>query len=82
MIIQTKEEAANYVPLRGRRNTKIAGMLARLAVGEAIIIERGIDWKTKTSPFSLVNAFAKRYNRKFDKAYANDGKGWWIKRIA
>lgn len=81
MIKQTKEEADAYIPLQGSRNTKVAAMLAQLKVGEAIIIEKGKDWVTKSSPFKVVNNFARKHNLKFEKKYANDGKGWWIRRL-
>lgn len=80
MIIQSEQEAANYTPLRGKRNTLVAAKLAQLEIGQALIIERK-DWKTKTSPFRIVNAFARKHHRTFDKAYTNDGTGWWIKRL-
>ncbi len=82
MIKQTKEEAAAYIPLHGRHTTKLYGILAQLEIGEAIIIEKGKDWVTKTSPFTVINRFARKHNRKFEKAYANNGSGWWVRRIA
>lgn len=82
MIKQTKEEAAAYTPLRGKRQTKVSAMLAQLQIGEGLIIERGKDWKTKSSPYRVINNFARKYNRTFDKAYANDGSGWWVKRLS
>ena len=49
MKILTTEEAATLPVLRGRFS-RIHGNLAKLKVGEALIIEKGIDWIGKKAP--------------------------------
>lgn len=77
----TKEEAANYRPATGARNTRVRAQLNGLEVGEALIIEKGTDWKAKDSPFRIVNYLAKQTGRQFEKAYASHVQGWFVKRV-
>jgi hypothetical protein len=77
-----KEEAANILMLKGGRHTNVHVNLSQLEVGEAIFIEKGVDWKSKTPPYGLVSRFAAKHKRQFEKGRSVDGKGWIVKRVS
>jgi len=77
----TKEEATDLFLSGKGRTTKVSAMVASLHVGEALIISRE-DWKTKSSPYRVVNYLAKKTGRKFIKGRLPDGSGWAVKRVA
>lgn len=81
MKFLSAEEAKNYQALASKHHTRVAAALARMNVGEAIIIEKGVDWNGKDSPFRIVNYNAKKTGREYEKGRSNDGNGWFVKRV-
>jgi hypothetical protein len=78
----TIEEAANLPVLKHGRHTNVHIHLIQLKIGEALLIEKGMDWLSKNPPYKVINAVTKKYNLKFEKGRSPDGKGWVAKRIA
>ena len=72
----TVEEAANLPMLKHGRHTKVHVQLTQLQIGEALLIEKGIDWVSKHPPYKVINTVAKKNNFKFEKGRSLDGKGW------
>ena len=78
----SKEESDKLPMIKGGRFTNVHVELLKLEVGESLLIEKGVDWVSKSTPYSLVNRFGKKHNRRFDKGRAADNRGWIVKRIA
>jgi hypothetical protein len=76
------EEASKTGIIKNGRTTRVRGGLMELQIGEAIIVEKGIDWISKTPPYRIVNYYSKQTNRKFVSGLTTDKKGWIIKRIS
>jgi len=76
----SKEEAAKIGIIRQGRTTTVRVQLLQLDIGEAVIVEKGIDWKSKSPPYRIVNYLSKKTNLKFDSGLTPDKKGWIIKR--
>ena len=74
------EEAAKIVIIRTGKSTWLYKELAKLAVGEALIIENA-DWKTKLPPYRTIRNAAKTLKMKFDYGKMPDGSGWVVKRV-
>jgi len=82
MKILNKEEAAGFVG-RGRgRNTLVRKGLAKLQVGEIMIIEKGKDWLSPTPPYFSIRRFAKSSGRTFRYGRTMDETGWWAERLS
>jgi hypothetical protein len=77
-----KEEAAKAGIINHGNNSKVSTQLMELEIGEAVIIEKGIDWKSKSTPYRIVIYFTKKTGRKFVSGLTTDKKGWIIKRIS
>ena len=77
----TAEQAARTPMLRGR-TTRVHAALTQLEVGEGLIIRKKTDWISKSPPYRIVNAFAKKHNRKFNKGRTPDESGWMVVRTA
>ena len=76
------EEASKTGIIKNGRTTRVRGALMELQVGEAIIVEKGIDWVGKTPPYRIANYYSKQSGRKFMSGQTTDKKGWIIKRIS
>ena len=48
--------------------------------GDAITIEKEIDWVSKTPPYRLIKRFAKKQGWKFAAGRAPDKTGWNVRR--
>ena len=55
--------------------------LLQLQIGESIIVENGVDWKSKSPPYRIVYYLEKTTKLKFDAGVTPDNKGWIIKRV-
>jgi hypothetical protein len=75
------EEAKQHVIVKGR-GTRLAQHLSTLTEGEALIIERGVDWVGKRPPYRIIHHFEKKTGWKFVTGRTSDGKGWIAKRIS
>lgn len=80
MKILEAEEAADILPLRRSRETRVSAMLKQLKVGQALVVETK-DWKTKGTPYRVASRIAKSSNRRFEKGRMPDGSGWIFKRM-
>lgn len=78
----TKEEAAKAGIVKNGRTTSVTAHLMELEIGEALIIERGVDWKSKSPPYRVINYFSKKTGRKFNTGQTTDRKGWIALRIS
>lgn len=78
----TKEEVAKTGIVKNGRTSAVTIHLMELEIGEALIIERGVDWKSKSPPYRIVNYFSKKANRKFTYGQTTDKKGWIVVRIS
>lgn len=75
-----KEEAKDLMILRQGRLTSVHINLLKLQPGEALIIEKGIDWLTKNPPYDIIRKVAKQQNWRFTYGRTADGTGWIVKR--
>jgi hypothetical protein len=53
-----------------------------LKPGEALLIEKGVDWISKSPPYKLVREFAAKNKWKLIAGRSTDGKGWIVKRVS
>ena len=81
MKIYTGEEAAKLPMLGKGRTTRVSATLAKLKKGDACKSEKGIDWVSKTPPYTLIKRFAKRHGWKLAAGRAPDKSGWIVKRL-
>ncbi len=75
-----EEQAADLIPIKKGKYTWLYKELAKLKVGQAIVIETG-DWKTKSLPYKTVRVAGRALNMTFDYGRMPDGNGWLVKRI-
>jgi hypothetical protein len=78
----TVEEAAELHILRQGRFTLVHVHLTKLKPGEALLIEKGVDWISKSPPYKLVREFAAKNKWKLIAGRSTDGKGWIVKRVS
>jgi hypothetical protein len=76
------EEAEKAGIIRNGRTTRVRANLEELQIGEALIIEKEIDWIGKNPPYPIIKYYAKQSNRKFKYGRTTDKKGWIVKRTA
>ena len=77
----SKEETEKAGLIKNGRTTKVRAHLIDLQVGEALIIEKGVDWTRKSAPYRIVNYYQKQSKRRFETGRTTDSKGWIVKRI-
>ena len=78
----TKEEASKIGIIKHGNYSAVSAHLLQLEIGEALIINKKTDWKSKSPPYRIVNYFTKKTGRKFEAGKTPDGKGWAVKRIS
>ncbi|HLG33623.1 MAG TPA: hypothetical protein VI757_01980 [Bacteroidia bacterium] len=76
----TGEEAAKLPMFRQGRTTRVHAEIAKMKPGDAITIEKEIDWVSKTPPYRLIKRFAKKQGWKFAAGRAPDKTGWNVRR--
>ncbi len=81
MIKYTAAQAANLVILKKGRHTYVHKQLLQLLPGEALLIEKGKDWISKSPPYKLIDRLAKKHNMHFERGRDENKKGWNVKRI-
>ena len=81
MKIVPKEEADAYPMLGKGRYTKVHAWLLKLQPGEKLVIEKGVDWISKSPPYKVVKGVAKKYGLKLVAGRSPDKKGWVVKRL-
>jgi len=81
MKIIPKEESASYPILRQGRYTSVHMHLLKLKPGEKLFIEKGTDWVSKSTPYKLVKAFARKHGWKLLPGRSHDKKGWTVERL-
>jgi len=77
----TAEEASTLPILRQGRTTSVSANLQQLKPGEALFIERGVDWVSKSPPYKTIKRIALKNGWKIISGRSPDGKGWNAKRI-
>lgn len=78
----SKEEAAKAGLVKHGNTSSVSAHLTELEIGEALIIEKGVDWKSKRPPYAVINYFSKKTNRKFTSGQTADKNGWIVIRIS
>ena len=77
----SKEEADKQGLINHGNSSKLRSHLTKLEIGEAIVINKATDWKSKTPPYRVVNYLSKTTALRFDAGPTADGKGWIVKRV-
>ncbi|HLG34597.1 MAG TPA: hypothetical protein VI757_06910 [Bacteroidia bacterium] len=80
MKIIPKEEADAYPMLGQGRYTKVHIWLLKLKPGEKLIIVKGVDWISKSTPYKVARGVAKKYGWKLIARRSPDETGWVVKR--
>lgn len=76
----SKEEVPAILPVKRRRMTLLRAELEQLQVGEALFLPRA-EWKTKNSPYYIINSIKKKSGLLFEWGFKTDGTGWLFKRV-
>lgn len=78
----SKEEAAKAGIVKHGNTSSVSAHLTELEIGEGIVIEKGVDWKSKRPPYAVINYFSKKTGRKFTSGLTTDKNGWIVVRIS
>jgi len=76
----SKEEVPAILPIKRRRMTLLRAELEQLQVGEVLFLPRA-EWKTKNSPYYIINSIKKKWGMQYDWGLKTDGSGWMFRRI-